>query len=182
MAKYNLYVLEMDKDMKRNGADDSQEVLKLFVKLDDLLRTTWALSLAPEEHVWDYLSHPLTEKYLRQPLQHIYIKALHKIKANPRKQSGLDEDKKPSTSRSKRKTKKQWSDTVKDFTGGFKLATSLINMGGKEEHLYASDGTTTVCGNYNRRKGCAYDVCKYSHHCLFCGEDHSLSDCPNKSK
>ena len=179
MAKYNLYVLEMDKDMLRNGADSDQEVLKLFVKLDDLLRMNWAISLAPEDHVWDYLSHPLTEKYLRQPLQHLYVKTLNKLKANPRPKP-VDDDRTASTARSKSKTKKVWSDKVKKFTGGFKLAASLINMGGKEEHLYAPDGTTTVCGNFNRRKGCKYNDCKFSHHCLWCGDDHSLHECPSK--
>eukprot|EP01047_Picozoa_sp_COSAG01_P066175 COSAG01_NODE_9086_length_2561_cov_14.190089_1_plen_70_part_00 len=54
--------------MKRNGAANSAKKLRLFVNLDDMLRIDWAEKLALEDHLWDYESHPLTAKYLRQPL------------------------------------------------------------------------------------------------------------------
>ena len=65
--------------MKRSGADSSAKVLQLFVKLDDLLRMSWARDLSPEDHLWDYESSPLTAKYLRQPLIQLQNDAIQQL-------------------------------------------------------------------------------------------------------
>jgi hypothetical protein len=65
--------------------------------------------------------------------------------------------------------------------GGF--AKDLIKAGAKDQHFLASDGSTSVCGRFNVKKGCPDSNCQWSHHCLFCGstDGHSLSDCPHRS-
>eukprot|EP01047_Picozoa_sp_COSAG01_P003377 COSAG01_NODE_98_length_26629_cov_56.866453_27_plen_542_part_00 len=172
IANYSLYVTKFVEDMTQWGANKCQKRMKLFVQLDDMLRVDWGSTLAPEEHLWDYMLHPFTQEHLRQPLAALQSEDIATIKARqvqPARSSALGGG-----------VSAKVSDNVKAF-GDKPFAFSLLKAGAKDEHLIASDGATPVCGQFNK-KGCPNSNCQRSHHCAFCGstDGHSLSDCPHR--
>ena len=199
LALYYKYVTEYSDEMKANGAEKSKEILALYVKHDELLRFSWGNTLSPENHLFDYQNSSLAMKHLLQPLMQLQSKTVRLLASkaniaafaaedNDDDDDDDDDDSAPRIKRKKGKkvvkkkkpNKTKVTDAMKNWPGTLAHAISLRNIGGKDEHLMHSDGVTKICALFNFSKGCYKTSCQDSHHCAFCGENHSIRDCSLK--
>ena len=185
LKDHRQYVRELVEEMKLAGANDDPKIMKIYLRYDEQVRfhkaratveVSWTDNFVKLKHA--YVETP--ERQLRRAQQvetQLELKRLREqVKAKP--------DKARPTK--KTRTHTAATDATGD-TGGAGLSSSdksIFRMhfanvdGAQEKHFFlGQDRKKGVCRAYSKG-GCSRTDCKFSHHCMKCGEaGHSTTEC-----
>jgi hypothetical protein len=168
LAQHTTYARNLITEMKNAGANDDPVVMKIYVLYDEEIRLRRAKATVQTAWTDDFTT--VRARFLTKPLSVHEQEQKKKTRAElKRLTEKCEETERTLTAVKRQKAGQQGKESV-----SYDVWDKLKNLDGANKEHLAKDGKNICIEFCKKSGGCKRRSCKFSHHCLKCGGDHSI--------